>query len=207
MHKLGAPILDFSMSSRQWPVTLNWLFALSLGAGCVPHLQLNNGGRTESIALSPGERVSRSGASTSRSGTGEGSLAQFREPTSSVAPRSSPAVQSNSTPQPGFAGETGANLYLQRPVAQGGRCRVLSFGLVAPQGAGRTGRGRLELMLRFSWTRWVANGRNPSPVRRRLEKAPSPDTLSPRERAIFPTWAPAVCSQRCGTCSAPGRGL
>jgi hypothetical protein len=79
--------------------------ALSLGAERVPHLWLDTGGRPESIALSPGERVSRSGASSSRSGTGEGSLAHFREPTSSVAPRSSPAVQSNSTPQPGFAGE------------------------------------------------------------------------------------------------------
>ena len=132
------------------------------------------------MALSPGERVSRSGASTSRSGTGEGSLAQFREPTSSVVPRSSTAVQSNSTPQPGFLV---ANLCLQRPVAPRGRCRVLSFGWVALQGAGRTGRGRLELMRSFSWTRWFANGRNPSPVRRRLEKAPSPDTLSPRERS------------------------
>jgi hypothetical protein len=28
------------------------------------------------------------------------------------------------------------------------------------------------------------DGRNPSPVRRRLEKTPSPDTLSPRERAV-----------------------
>ena len=44
---------------------------------------------------------------TSRSGTGEGSLARFREPTSSLAPRSSTAGQSKSTPQPGFAGETG----------------------------------------------------------------------------------------------------
>jgi hypothetical protein len=30
----------------------------------------------------------------------------------------------------------------------------------------------------------VGNGRNPSPVRRRLVKAPSPDTHSPRERAV-----------------------
>ena len=36
-----------------------------------------------------------------------GYFAQFRESTSSATPRSSIAVQSNSTPQPGFAGETG----------------------------------------------------------------------------------------------------
>jgi hypothetical protein len=29
----------------------------------------------------------------------------------------------------------------------------------------------------------MGKGKDPSPVRRRLEKAPSPDTLSPRERA------------------------
>ena len=32
-------------------------------------------------------------------------------------------------------------------------------------------------MWSFSWTRCFANGRDPSTVRRRLEKAPSPDTL------------------------------
>ena len=77
-----------------------------------PHLQPLpiSRGEWQGIGSLPsplGLSVSRSGASTSRSGTGEGSLAQFREPTSSVAPRSSPAVQSNSTPRPGFAGETG----------------------------------------------------------------------------------------------------
>jgi hypothetical protein len=49
-------------------------------------------------------------------------------------------------------------------------------------------------MRSFSRTTCLANARNPSPVPRRLEKAPSPDTLSPRERAIFPTtypWCPA----------------
>ena len=89
----------------------------------VPHLWLDTGGGTESIALSPGERVSRSGASTSRSGTGEGSLAQFREPTSSVVPRSSTAVQSNSTPQPGFAGETSGE---PLPSASGRATRTMS---------------------------------------------------------------------------------
>ena len=155
------------------------------GAECVPYLLLDTGGRTESIALSSGERVSRSGAFTSRSETGEGSLAQFRESTSSAAPRSSIAVQSNSTPQPGFTGETG-----DEPLASasGRTPRTMSrfelrFG--TPQGAGRTGRGRQELRQRLNQTTWLANGRNPSPVRRRLEKAPSPDTLSPRERAIF----------------------
>ena len=82
------------------------IIALSLGAERVPHLSLDTAGRTDSIAFSPGERVSRSGAFTSRSGTGEGSLPQFRESTSSPAPRSSIAVQSNRTMQPGFAGET-----------------------------------------------------------------------------------------------------
>jgi hypothetical protein len=53
------------------------IVALSLGAEHVPHLSLDTGGITESMALSPGERVSRSGAFTSRSGTGEGSLARF----------------------------------------------------------------------------------------------------------------------------------
>jgi len=53
------------------------VFALSQGAEPVPQVWLDTGGGTESIALSQGERVSRSGAFTSRSGTGEGSLAQF----------------------------------------------------------------------------------------------------------------------------------
>jgi hypothetical protein len=47
-------------------------------------------------------------------------------------------------------------------------------------------------MRSFSWTGWFANGRNPSPVRRRLEKAPSPDTLSPRERATISDFRPRV---------------
>jgi hypothetical protein len=55
-------------------VALIRLAALSLGAECVPHLWLDTGGRSDSIALSLGERVSRSGAFSSRSGTGEGSL-------------------------------------------------------------------------------------------------------------------------------------
>jgi len=38
----------------------------------VPHHWLDTGGEVEIIALSRGERVSRSGAFTSRSGTGEG---------------------------------------------------------------------------------------------------------------------------------------
>ena len=97
--------------------------ALSPWAERVPHLWLDTGAGTESIALSPGERVSRSGASTSRSGTGEGSLAQFREPTSSVVPRSSTAVQSNSTPQPGFAGETSGE---PLPSASGRATRTMS---------------------------------------------------------------------------------
>jgi len=59
------------------------------------------------MALSAGERVDHDGVFTSRRGAGEGLLAQFRESTSSATPRSSIAVQSNSTPQPGFAGETG----------------------------------------------------------------------------------------------------
>jgi hypothetical protein len=51
-------------------------------------------------------------------------------------------------------------------------------------------------MRSFSRTRWVANGRNPSPVRRRLEKAPSPDTLSPRGEVTRyqPTGFPLFCS-------------
>ena len=40
-------------------------------------------------------------------------------------------------------------------------------------------------MRRFNLRAWLAKGRNPSPVPRRLEKAPSRDTLSPRERAAF----------------------
>ena len=36
----------------------------------------------------------------------------------------------------------------------------------------------------------LASGTNPSPVPRRLEKAPSRDTLSPGERAVLPTSAP-----------------
>jgi hypothetical protein len=100
---------------------------------------------------------------------------------------------------PVLQGRRVANLSLQPPVAPRGRFRALSLGWVARQGQRETiGDARL---------RWSANGRNPSPVRRRLEKAPSPDTLSPRERvdalcrerAMFPTWAPAVSSQRCGT--------
>jgi hypothetical protein len=127
--------------------------ALSPGAEHVPHLWLDTGGGTESIALSPGERVSRSGASTSRSGTGEGSLAQFREPTSSLAPRSCTAVQ-GLVAQTCFLGlrlfrnpvlqrRLVANLCLQRPAAPRGRCGVLSFGWAAAQGAGRAGRGGL----------------------------------------------------------------
>jgi hypothetical protein len=38
-------------------------------------------------------------------------------------------------------------------------------------------------------------GSNPSPVPRRLEKAPSRDTLSPQERAVFPTLAPTSRSR------------
>jgi hypothetical protein len=36
-----------------------------------------------------------------------------------------------------------------------------------------------------SQSRRRMGGTNPSPVLRRLEEAPSPDTLSPRERAAF----------------------
>jgi len=159
---------------------------------------LDSGGRTESIALSPGERVSRSGASTSRSGTGEGFLAQFREPTSSVAPRSSIAVQSNSTPQAGIAGETGGE---PSPSASGRATRTMSrfelrFGCAAR--GGPQGQRKTVADAKLWPASWFVNGRNPSPVRRRLERAPSPDTLSPRERAIFPTWAPPASSRRYG---------
>ena len=61
-------------------------------------------------------------------------------------------------------------------------------------------------MRSFSRTRWFANGTNPSPVPRRLEKAPSPDTLSPRERAMISS-SPPVSSTRCGTCPAPREGV
>jgi hypothetical protein len=43
-------------------------------------------------------------------------------------------------------------------------------------------------MRSFSRTTWLSKGTSPSPVTRRLNKAPSRDTL-PRERAVFPTGA------------------
>jgi putative ABC transport system permease protein len=49
---------------------------------------------------------------------------------------------------------------------------------------------------------WLANMRDPSPVLRRLEKTASRDTLSPGERAVFPTSAPPMSSGSCGICSA-----
>ena len=48
------------------------------GAGHVPRLLLDTGGKTDSIALSFGERVSRSGAFISWSVTGEGSVRRGR---------------------------------------------------------------------------------------------------------------------------------
>ena len=51
-----------------------------------------------------------------------------------------------------------------------------------------------------------AEGSNPSPVRRRLEKAPSPDTLSPRERAICPTKHPRSPAKDMGNDQPQGRG-
>ena len=82
-------------------------------------------------ALSRGERVDRDGAFTSRRGPGEGSLARFRQQTSSVPPRSSTAVQSRAgrlfrsaaLPQPGFAGETGGEPF---PSASGRATRTIS---------------------------------------------------------------------------------
>jgi hypothetical protein len=51
---------------------------------------------------------------------------------------------------------------------------------------------------------WRADGSNPSPVRQRLKKAPSPDTLSPRERAICPAEHPRCPAKDAGHCSAQG---
>jgi hypothetical protein len=83
---------------------------------------LEAGGRTEAFALSLGERVSRSGAFTSRSGTGEGSLARFREPTSSPA-------------QPGLAGRTGGEPLPSASGPGGTMSRFeLRFGCVASGG-------------------------------------------------------------------------
>ena len=87
--------------------------------------------------------MSRSGAFTSRSGTGEGSHPQFPKSTSSAAPRSSIAVQSNDTLQPGFAGETDGEPLAS---AAGRATRTMSrfelrFGCAArggPQGQGKT---------------------------------------------------------------------
>jgi hypothetical protein len=56
-------------------------------------------------------------------------------------------------------------------------------------------------------TKWFANGRNPSPVTLRLMKAPERDTLSPRERAIFPTWAPRCLAKDVGHARPLGGGL
>ena len=55
--------------------------ALSLGAEHVPHLSLDTGGRSDSIALSPKRGCPAAGAFTSRSGTGEGSLARINRAT------------------------------------------------------------------------------------------------------------------------------
>ena len=86
---------------------------------------------------------------------------------------SSIAVQSNSTPEPGFAGETGGETLPPALDRETSTVPPLSLGLVVPQWANCSGRGRQELRQRFNRTRWFAKGRNPSPVRRRLEK-PSP---------------------------------
>ena len=50
-------------------------------------------------------------------------------------------------------------------------------------------------------------GTNPSPVRRRLEKAPSPDTLSPRERATCQSTHPRCPAEDTGNDQPQGRGL
>ena len=63
----------------------------SKGSGQQPS-PLGRGGK-RTTALSLGERVSCSGAFISRSVTGEGCLAQFRQSTSSRAPRSSISVR------------------------------------------------------------------------------------------------------------------
>lgn len=63
---------------------------------------------------------------------------------------------------------------------------------------------RVPLRYRMGWTRWFGKGRNPSPVRQRPEKAPSPATLSPRERAID-SILPPMFSQRFRPCSARGK--
>ena len=54
-------------------------------------------------------------------------------------------------------------------------------------------------MRNFGLTAWLVSRRNPSPVPRRLEKAPSRDTLSPGERAVFPASVPVASSKRDGT--------
>ena len=45
-----------------------------------------------------------------------------------------------------------------------------------------------------SGTKWTGDGSNPSPDPRRLEKAPSRATLSPRERAVFQKKAQIACA-------------
>ena len=122
-HKNTGLLAPNGARARVSTFVLRYLWPSPPWAERVPDLKVGTGGRTELTALSPGERVSRSGAFTGRSGTGEGSLAQFREPTSSVAPRSSTAVRSNSTPQPDFAGEVGGE---PLPSASGRATRTMS---------------------------------------------------------------------------------
>ena len=183
------------------------IVALSLGAEHVPHLSLDTGGITESMALSPGERVSRSGAFTSRSGTGEGSLARFASSGELSAAasfrtgsgedeqegRMSVNRQCSSHREPRFPEETGGE---SLPRGSGRATSTLPRSGASVGWADRT--GRLKRMRSFSRATELADGSNPSPVRRRLVKAPSPDTLSPRERAIFPPLAPPVPSRRYG---------
>jgi hypothetical protein len=59
----------------------------------------------------------------------------------------------------------------------------LRFGCAAM--GGPHGQGEKTTVGSFSRRTCPGNGNNPSPVPRRLEKAPSRDTLSPRERAMF----------------------
>ena len=97
-HKNTGLLAPNGARARVSTFVLRYLWPSPPWAERVPDLKVGTGGRTELTALSPGERVSRSGAFTSRSGTGEGSLAQFRESTSSAT-------------RPGLAGETGGEPY------------------------------------------------------------------------------------------------
>jgi len=97
-----------------------------------------------------------------------------------------------------------AKVCLEAWAAQQALCRVLGLRSGCAATADRT--GRLKRMRSFSRTTELADGSNPSPVRRRLVKAPSPDTLSPRERAIFPTLAPRCPAEDMGNDQPLGRG-